>query len=34
VQLVDASGAVTRTGKKADDNGKLQRYSKKTGNLI
>jgi len=34
VQLVDASGAVTRTGKKADENGKLQRYSKKTGNLI
>lgn len=34
VQLVDASGAATRTGRKADENGKLQRYSKKSGNLI
>jgi large subunit ribosomal protein L24 len=34
VQLVDASGAVTRTGRKAGENGKLQRYSKKSGNLI
>jgi large subunit ribosomal protein L24 len=34
VQLVNASGTVTRTGKRADENGKLQRYSKKTGDLI
>jgi large subunit ribosomal protein L24 len=34
VQLVNAAGEVTRTGKRADENGKLQRYSKKTGDLI
>ncbi|PIQ22649.1 MAG: 50S ribosomal protein L24 [Cytophagales bacterium CG18_big_fil_WC_8_21_14_2_50_42_9] len=34
VQLVDGSGNVVRTGRKADANGKLQRYSKKTGDLI
>jgi large subunit ribosomal protein L24 len=34
VQLVDASGKAIRTGRKADANGKLQRYSKKTGDLI
>ncbi|MCE7043673.1 50S ribosomal protein L24 [Dyadobacter sp. CY312] len=28
------SGEPTRTGRKADDKGKLQRYSKKTGNLL
>ncbi len=28
------SGQPTRTGRKADDKGKLQRYSKKTGNLL
>ncbi len=34
VQLVDASGKAVRTGRKADANGKLQRYSKKSGDLI
>ena len=35
LMLVDpASGEATRTGRKADDNGKLQRYSKKTGEII
>lgn len=34
VQLVDAAGNVFRAGRKADANGKLQRYSKKTGDLI
>ena len=34
VMLVDASGTAIRTGRKADENGKLQRYSKKTGDLI
>jgi large subunit ribosomal protein L24 len=34
VQLVDASGAPVRTGRKLDDKGKLQRYSKKSGDLI
>lgn len=28
------NGEPTRTGRKADDKGKLQRYSKKTGNLL
>jgi large subunit ribosomal protein L24 len=32
--LVDASGTAVRTGRKADEKGKLQRYSKKTGDLI
>ncbi|MTI32921.1 50S ribosomal protein L24 [Xanthovirga aplysinae] len=35
LMLVDpASGEATRTGRKADENGKLQRYSKKTGEVI
>lgn len=35
LMLVDpASGDATRTGRKLDDNGKLQRYSKKTGEVI
>ena len=33
--LVDpATGEATKTGRKADDKGKLQRYSKKTGEVI
>lgn len=35
LMLVDpATGDSTRTGRKADENGKLQRYSKKTGEVI
>lgn len=35
LQLVDpASGKLTRVGRKADEKGKLQRYSKKTGEFI
>jgi large subunit ribosomal protein L24 len=35
LQLIDpASGKLTRVGRKADDKGKLQRYSKKTGEFI
>jgi large subunit ribosomal protein L24 len=35
VMLLDpASGKPTRVGRKANDKGKLQRYSKKTGELI
>jgi len=35
VKLIDpASGKPTRVGRKAGENGKLQRYSKKTGELI
>jgi len=35
LQLVDpATGKPTRTGRKEDANGKLQRYSKKTGEII
>ncbi len=35
LMLIDpASGKPTRTGRKLDDKGKLQRYSKKTGELI
>ena len=35
LMLVDpASGDATRVGRKADENGKLQRYSKKTGEFI
>jgi large subunit ribosomal protein L24 len=34
VQLVDASGTPVRTGRKLDDKGKLQRFSKKSGDLI
>lgn len=33
--LVDpANGEITKTGRKADEKGKLQRYSKKTGEVI
>jgi large subunit ribosomal protein L24 len=28
------TGEATRTGRKADDKGKLQRFSKKTGNIL
>ena len=35
LMLVDpATGEATRTGRKLDDKGKLQRYSKKTGEII
>lgn len=35
LMLVDpATGEATRTGRKLDANGKLQRYSKKTGEII
>lgn len=35
LMLVDpASGKPTRVGRKLDDKGKLQRYSKKTGEII
>jgi large subunit ribosomal protein L24 len=35
LMLVDpATGDATRTGRKLDDKGKLQRYSKKTGEVI
>lgn len=35
LMLVDpASGDATRTGRKLDESGKLQRYSKKTGEVI
>jgi large subunit ribosomal protein L24 len=35
LQLVDpASGKLTRVGRKENDKGKLQRYSKKTGEFI
>jgi large subunit ribosomal protein L24 len=35
LMLVDpATGEATRTGRKADEKGKLQRYSKKTGEVI
>lgn len=35
LMLVDpATGEPTRVGRKADENGKLQRYSKKTGEII
>jgi large subunit ribosomal protein L24 len=35
VMLIDpTSGKTTRVGRKANDKGKLQRYSKKTGELI
>jgi len=35
LMLVDpASGEATRTGRKAGENGKLVRYSKKTGEVI
>lgn len=35
VMVVDpSSGEATRIGRKADENGKLQRYSKKSGEII
>jgi large subunit ribosomal protein L24 len=35
VMVVDpASGDASRVGRKADDNGKMKRYSKKTGDFI
>jgi len=35
LMLIDpANGEPTRTGRKRDDNGKLKRYSKKTGEFI
>ncbi|HNP20213.1 MAG TPA: 50S ribosomal protein L24 [Fulvivirga sp.] len=35
LMLIDpATGKATRTGRKLDDKGKLQRYSKKTGEII
>lgn len=35
LMVVDpASGEATRTGRKADEQGKLQRFSKKTGEII
>ncbi len=35
LMLVDpATGEPTRTGRKLDSNGKLQRYSKKTGEIV
>lgn len=35
LMLVDpANGEITRVGRKQDDKGKLQRYSKKTGEFI
>jgi large subunit ribosomal protein L24 len=34
LMLVDGSGKVFRTGKKLNKDNKLQRYNKKTGNLI
>lgn len=35
VMLIDpATGGATRTGKKLNESGKLQRYSKKTGEFI
>lgn len=35
LMLIDpASGKATRVGRKLDDKGKLQRYSKKTGEII
>lgn len=35
LMLIDpAKGEPTRTGRKLDENGKLQRYSKKTGEIV
>lgn len=34
LMLVEPKGAATRTGRKENKEGKLQRYSKKTGNFI
>ena len=34
VKLLDAQGNATRVGRKTDEDGKLQRYSKKSGEII
>ena len=34
LMLVDGSGEPTRVGRKADDNGKMKRYSKKSGEIL
>lgn len=34
LMLVDGSGEPTRVGRKSDEAGKLQRYSKKTGEIL
>ncbi len=34
LMLIDAKGKATRTGRKLDDNNKLVRYSKKSGEVI
>lgn len=34
LMLVDGSGEPTRVGRKADDNGKIKRYSKKSGEIL
>lgn len=34
LMLVDSDGQPTRVGRKADENGKLQRYGKRNGNII
>lgn len=34
LMVLDGSGNATRIGRKLDDNGKLRRYSKKTGEFI
>ena len=32
--MIEANGVATRTGRKLDDNGKLVRFSKKSGEVI
>ena len=34
LMVIDKDGNATRVGRKADDNGKLRRYSKKSGEFI
>jgi len=34
LMVIDADGNATRIGRKKDENGKLRRYSKKTGQFI
>jgi large subunit ribosomal protein L24 len=34
VMLMDAKGAVTRVGRRRNENGKLERFAKKTGEAI
>nr|WP_156825682.1 50S ribosomal protein L24 [Lewinella cohaerens] len=34
LMLVDASGEPTRVGRKADSDGKMKRYSKKSGEIL